>query len=158
MSLFSSWWEYCVLMCYFCASFPVPFPGTWHWQVEVSHGRSIDSTEINAMNQVLLGVYHLECWRLLVAGTVNFPGVGFDGQRKPSGKEMQLPMVERLAGAGKSEEMWAGHRHTWHTFGYICTCADICARVAWWYAFCHSFSKLDQTFHVTIYYINHFML
>ena len=31
------------------------------WQVEVSHGRSIDSTEINAMNQVLLGVYHLEC-------------------------------------------------------------------------------------------------
>lgn len=69
------------------------------WQVEVSHGRSIDSTEIKAMNQVWLEVYHWNVEGYLVAGTVNFPGVGFDGQRKPSGKEMQVPVVERLAGA-----------------------------------------------------------
>lgn len=69
------------------------------WQVEVSHGRSIDSTEIKAMNQVWLGVYHWNVEGYIVAGTVNFPGVGFDGQRKPSGKEMQVPVVERLAGA-----------------------------------------------------------
>ena len=45
---------------------------------------------------------HFDHWNVegyLVAGTVNFPGVGFDGQRKPSGKEMQVPVVERLAGA-----------------------------------------------------------
>ena len=78
------------------------------WQVGMGHGMSIDSTEIHAMNQVLLGAYHWNVEGYLVAGTVNFPGVGFDGQRKPSGKEMQVP-AELLARAGKSEEMWAGH-------------------------------------------------
>ena len=51
------------------------------------------------MNQVWLGVYHWNVEGYLVAGTVNFPGVGFDGQRKPSGKEMQVLVVEQLAGA-----------------------------------------------------------
>lgn len=69
------------------------------WKVGISHGMSIDSTEINAMNQVLLGVYHWNVEGYLVPGTVNFPGVGFNGQRKPSGKEMQVPAVEQLARA-----------------------------------------------------------
>lgn len=101
------------------------------WQVEVSHSRSIDSTEINAMNQVLLGVCHLECWGLLVAGTVNFPGVGFDGQRKPSGRD---------AGAGGWATCWGlkvrgnvGGAPTclthlllhMHMCGYVCTCSMV---------------------------------
>ena len=69
------------------------------WQVEVIPGSSIDSTEIKAMNQVWLGVYHWNVEGYLVAGTVNFAGVGSDGQRKPSGKEMQVLVVEQLAGA-----------------------------------------------------------
>lgn len=69
------------------------------WQVGIGHGVSIHSTEIHAVNQVLLGAYPWNVEGYLVPGTVNFPGVGFDGQRKPSGKEMQVPAVERLARA-----------------------------------------------------------
>ena len=78
------------------------------WQVEISHGRSIDNTEMNATTQVLLRAYHWNVEVYLVPGTVNSPRVGSGSQTKPSGKEMQVLVVEGAA-LGKSEEMWTGH-------------------------------------------------
>lgn len=78
------------------------------WQVEISHGRRIDNTEMNTTTQVLLRAYHWNAEEYLVPGTVNSPRVGSGSQRKPPGKEMQVLVVEGPA-LGKSEEMWMGH-------------------------------------------------